>query len=103
VPAPGAAPVQDERPEPTLAPAPPPAPVKPAPPQPSLAFKAWVINLKIRGVRGGEAQRVFIDRTSYVPGDVVNPQLGIVFAGYDESRRLLTFQDKTGATVERRD
>ena len=84
--------------------APPPAPVKPPPPPPpSMAFKAWVINLKIRGVRGGDAQRVFIDKISYVPGDVVNQQLGIIFAGYDENTRMLKFQDKTGATFERRD
>ena len=82
--------------------APPPAPVKAPPPAPSLAFKAWVINLKIRGVRGGDAQRVFIDKTSYVPGDVVNQQLGIIFTGYDESTRMLSFQDKTGARFERR-
>ena len=80
----------------------PPVPVKPPPPPPSLAFKAWVINLRIRGVRGGEAQRVFIDRTSYAPGDLVNPQLGIIFVGYDEETRMLTFQDKSGATFERR-
>ncbi len=82
--------------------APPPAPVKPPPPPPSLAFKAWVINLKIRGVRGGEAQRVFIEKISYVPGDMVNQQLGITFVGYDEETRMLTFVDKTGATFERR-
>lgn len=95
-PAPSATPV------PEVVTTPPPAPVKPPPPAPSLAFKAWVINLKIRGVRGGDAQRVFIDKTSYVPGDVVNQQLGIIFTGYDESTRMLSFQDKTGARFERR-
>jgi hypothetical protein len=89
-------------PAPEAALTPPPAPVKPPPPPPSLAFKAWVANLKIRGVRGGDAQRVFIEKTSYVPGDVVNLQLGIMFVGYDEGTRMLTFQDKTGATFERR-
>jgi hypothetical protein len=82
--------------------APPPAPVKPPPPPPSLAFKAWVVNLKIRGVRGGEGQRVFIEKISYVPGDLVNQQLGIIFVGYNEETRMLTFVDKTGATFERR-
>lgn len=104
--APGSAPASTVEtavvPAPEAALTPPPVPVKPPPPPPSLAFKAWVANLKIRGVRGGEAQRVFIDKTSYVPGDVVNPQLGITFVGYDEETRLLKFQDKTGATFERR-
>lgn len=89
-------------PAPVVEATPPPVPVKPPPPPPSQAFKAWVINLKIRGVRGGDSQRVFIDRTSYAPGEVVNLQLGIMFAGYDEETRMLTFQDKTGATFERR-
>ena len=107
--APESGPVQTAQPAVTSPPAaepvvaPPPAPVKPPPPPPSMAFKAWVINLKIRGVRGGEAQRVFIGKTSYVPGDVVNQQLGIVFVGYDEATRMLTFADKTGATFGRRD
>jgi hypothetical protein len=92
-----------DAPESAVAPAVAPAPVKAPPPPPSLAFKAWVINLKIRGVRGGgDAQRVFIDRTSYAPGDVVNQELGIFFVSYNESKRVLTFQDKTGATFERR-
>ena len=79
--------------------APPAAAVKPLP---SPAFKAWVINLKIQGMRGGDVPRVFIEHTSYVPGDTVNLQLGIIFTGYDVSTHVLTFQDKTGATFERR-
>ena len=61
-----------------------------------------MINLRIRGVRGGDSQRVTIDKTTYVPGDIVNQSLGISFAGYDEETRMLTFRDKTGATFERR-
>jgi hypothetical protein len=89
--------------EPAVVVTPPPAPVvKPPPPAPSLAFKSWVINLRIRGVRGGESPRVFIDKTSYVPGDLVNPQLGIYFVTYEEETRMVVFQDKTGARFERR-
>ncbi len=79
--------------EPAAAPPPPPA---------SLAFKAWVLNVRIRGVRAGSSPRVFIERTSYAPGDLVNPQLGISFVGYDGATSMLTFKDKTGAVVERR-
>jgi hypothetical protein len=74
----------------------------PPPPPPSLAFKAWVLNVRIRGVRAGSNPRVFIEHTSYAPGDLVNPQLGISFVGYDAPTSMLTFQDKTGAVVERR-
>ncbi len=80
-----------------------PEPVKAPPPPPaSAAFKAWVDTLRIGGVRGGENTRVFIGGTAYVIGDLVNPQLGIVFDSYDVEAHRLTFKDKTGATVSRR-
>jgi hypothetical protein len=83
--------------------APTPAISKPVGPvAPSATFKAWVQNLKISGVRGGANPRVFIERTSYAPGDLVNPQLGITFEGYDAETRMLRFKDKSGAVVERR-
>ena len=59
-------------------------------------------NLKISGVRGGATTRVFIGGTAYVIGDLVNPALAITFDGYDAETRTLTFKDKTGAKVERR-
>lgn len=71
-------------------------------PAPSFAFKAWVQNLRISGVRGGASPRVFIERTAYAPGELVNPMLGITFEGYNTETRMLVFKDKTGATVERR-
>ncbi len=80
--------------------APPPPP--PPPPAASVAFKGWVENLKISGVRAGASTRVFIGGTSYTPGDLVNPQLGISFEGYNPETRLLLFKDKSGAKVERR-
>jgi hypothetical protein len=76
--------------------------VAPPPPPASLAFQAWVLNVRILGVRAGSNPRVFIEHTAYVPGDLVNPQLGISFVGYDSATSMLTFQDKTGAVVERR-
>ncbi|HWA28085.1 MAG TPA: hypothetical protein VG734_20710, partial [Lacunisphaera sp.] len=79
------------------------APPKPPPAPPaSIAFRGWVENLKIAGVRGGANPRVFVGKSSYSPGDLVNPQLGITFDGYNPETRMLTFKDKTGAKVERR-
>ncbi|HEY8993169.1 MAG TPA: hypothetical protein VIM71_00670, partial [Lacunisphaera sp.] len=84
----------------------PPEEIKPAtpppPPAPSIAFRGWVENLKISGVRGGANPRIFVGGTSYQPGDLVNPQLGITFVGYNDGTRMLTFRDKSGASVERR-
>jgi hypothetical protein len=65
-----------------------------------MPFKAWVQNLRISGVRAGSNPKVFIERTAYGVGDLVNPQLGILFDGYDAETRMLRFKDKTGATVE---
>lgn len=72
------------------------------PPPASAAFKAWVQGLKISGVRGGANPRVFIERTAYGPGDLVNPQLGILFDSYNAETRTLIFKDKSGAVVERK-
>ena len=74
----------------------------PPPPPPSVAFRGWVENLKISGVRGGANPRVFVGKSSYQPGDLVNPQMGITFEGYNDTARMLTFKDKSGAKVERR-
>jgi hypothetical protein len=74
----------------------------PAPPAPSVAFRGWAENLKISGVRGGANPRVFVGKSSYLKGDLVNPQLGITFEDYNDQTRVITFRDKTGAKVERR-
>lgn len=83
-----------------------PAVVTPKPavqaPAPSAAFKSWVADLKNVSVRVGPPARVFIGGITYPQGEVVNPQLGIVFEGYDDTRKMIIFRDKTGAKVERR-
>ncbi len=80
-----------------------PEPVAP-PPDPSPEFKAWVENLKVGGVRAGTHSnaRVFIGGVAYAAGETVNSQLGIIFESYNSETRRLTFVDKTGAKVERR-
>jgi hypothetical protein len=83
-------------------PAEPVVPVVAPPPAPTVAFKAWVENLRVSGVRAGSNPRVFIGGTAYAPGDLVNPQLGITFVGYNAEIRMLTFKDATGAKVDRR-
>ncbi|MDI1250605.1 MAG: hypothetical protein PSV13_17215, partial [Lacunisphaera sp.] len=92
----------EEKPAPVVVAAKPVEPPPPPPPPASAEFKAWVENARISGVRAGSTTRVFIDRTSYAVGDLVNPQLGITFDGYSPETRMLTFKDTTGAKVERR-
>jgi hypothetical protein len=79
-------------------PTPAPAPV----PVASVQFRAWVDNLRIGAVLGGATPKVFIGGTAYLVGELVNPQLGIVFDGYDAQTRILTFKDRTGASLEKR-
>jgi hypothetical protein len=40
--------------------------------------------------------------TTYQPGDLVNPQLGVIFEDYIDETRTIVFKDKTGARLERR-
>ncbi len=53
-------------------------------------------------MRAGANTRVFIGGTAYLVGDLVNPQLGITFEGYNAETRILIFKDKSGAKVDRR-
>ncbi|HYC72963.1 MAG TPA: hypothetical protein VEB66_17255 [Opitutaceae bacterium] len=78
-------------------------PATPPPPPPSQAFRAWVQNLKIGSVRGGSPARLQVGGVTYIPGDLVNPQLGILFESYDGNTRMIRFKDRqTGAIMERR-
>jgi hypothetical protein len=74
----------------------------PPPPAPSTAFRGWVENLKISGMRGGANPKIFVGGTTYQPGDLVNPQLGVIFEDYIDDTRTIVFKDKTGARLERR-
>ena len=104
VPGSGAAVVDSSptQPKAVVAPEPEPVEVAPPPPPPSVAFRAWVDALRVGGVRAGATTRVFIGGTAYATGELVNPQLGIIFDSYNAETRHLVFKDKTGATVERR-
>jgi hypothetical protein len=74
----------------------------PPPPAPTTAFRGWVENLKITGVRGGANPKIFVGGTAYQRGDLINPQLGVTFEDYIDETRTLVFKDKTGAKLERR-
>ncbi|HVZ64099.1 MAG TPA: hypothetical protein VG936_05875 [Lacunisphaera sp.] len=77
-------------------------PTPPPPPPASAEFKRWAEDLRIMGVRSGTETRIFVGGTAYAPGDLINPQLGVTFVGYNADTRMLTFKDATGAIVEKR-
>jgi hypothetical protein len=70
--------------------------------EPSPEFRAWVLAVKIAGLRTGDSPRLLISGSAYQVGDIVNREHGIAFAGYDPARRMLLFNDANGAVVERR-
>ncbi len=69
----------------------------------SFDFKAWVNAIKIGGVRGGDKPRILLGKGSFNVGEIINPELGISFDGYDAATHMVRFKDKTGATLERKD
>jgi hypothetical protein len=95
-----------------------PAPAPTAPDQPELAsdsltrastedapsaFRKWVENVRISGVRVSSNPRILIGKVSFNQGDVVDEKLGIIFVGYDRERYVVRFQDSSGAILERQD
>jgi len=96
----------------TTAPPAGPVPASEPAPSPSLhlpgedagsAFRSWVDNVRISGVRVSSNPRILVGKVSFNRGDVVDEKLGIVFVGYDQERRMVRFQDSSGAILERSD
>jgi hypothetical protein len=88
-------------PPPRAAPRAPVAAAKSSAVEPSTDFLQWVAQLSIVAIRSGSSPRILIDGTSFAPGALVNAELGVWFDGYDASRRILRFKDRSGAVVER--
>jgi len=53
-------------------------------------------------VRTGPPARIFVGSTTFIEGDLIEPELGIVFAAYHPETRQFIFRDPSGATIERR-
>ncbi len=68
----------------------------------SPAFKSWAVNAKISSVRaGGNNPAAFINGRLISRGGIVDDALGVVLDAIDADKKVLTFRDKTGATVSR--
>jgi hypothetical protein len=72
------------------------------PPAPSSQFRTYVDELKIGGFRIGPPARLFVKGILYTQGEVINQDLGVVFAGIDQRTGDLLFKDASGAVVRRR-
>jgi hypothetical protein len=66
---------------------------------PSQAFRDWVNQARISGVRGGAEARAFINDRVVRRGETVEQGLGITFDGVNTAQGLVLFKDRTGAVV----
>lgn len=91
---------------PQLAPPALPEPVaKPAAPEVKINLKAanrWVDDLPVNGVIGGANPKIVVNGLLINVDDVVDWRLGLVFAGVDESARVILFRHKDGTLLRRR-
>ena len=68
----------------------------------SDAFRAFVAAARINGVFHGNPPRALINGRTIRAGEAVDNVLGIVFDGVDAETNIITFKDRTGATIMRR-
>lgn len=73
----------------------------PTPAGPSPRFRAFVDQLKIGGFRVGPPARLFLGGITYNEGDVIDQDLGIIFAGVDPKTGEVMFKDGSGAALRR--
>lgn len=76
--------------------APPAAPVRPAP---STRFVRYADALKVSGVFQGTPPRALVDGRLVRAGEVIDPVLGVRFAGVDAETKHLILEDETTARV----
>jgi hypothetical protein len=71
----------------------------PAAPVATPAFRAWVNDARVSGVRSGSSTMAIINGRLARPGDMVDAAEGIVFDGVDSAQKLLNFRARNGATL----
>ncbi len=81
------------------------APPPPKEPEVKINLKAanrFLSELPVNGVMGGASPRIVVNGLLINVNDVVDWRLGLVFAGVDETTRMLLFRHKDGTIVQRR-
>jgi hypothetical protein len=71
-------------------------------PEPTPAFRAFVINLRVSGVFQGEPGRALLNGKTIRVGEMVDAQKGIRLTRLEADRKMLYFEDPTGAEMGRR-
>jgi hypothetical protein len=71
-------------------------------PDASPAFRSWVVNARITGVRaGGNNPAATINGRLISRGGTIDDALGVILDNIDSDKKVLIFRDKTGAIVSR--
>ncbi len=65
------------------------------------AFRSWVADVRVTGVRSGSSTMAIINGRLARPGDVVDAAEGIVFDSVDDKRKALIFRSRNGAFLEK--
>lgn len=68
----------------------------------SPAFQSFVAEMRINGVFQGSPARALINGRTYNEGEIVEPTLGISFAGVEPDEKQIVFRDPSGAIVKRK-
>ncbi len=71
----------------------------PAAPVATPAFRAWVNDARVSGVRSGSSTMAIINGRLARPGDMVDAAEGIAFDGVDSAQKLLNFRARNGAVL----
>jgi hypothetical protein len=77
------------------------APPVPTTPVPSIAFRSWVSDVRVSGVRSGQSTLAIINGRVARLGDMVDAAEGVVFEGVDDTRKVLIFRGRNGATLDK--
>jgi len=68
----------------------------------SPAFQSFVADVRINGVFQGSPARALLNGRTYKEGEIVEPTLGISFAGVEPDEKQIVFRDPSGAIVKRK-
>jgi hypothetical protein len=71
----------------------------PSVPPPNARFVKWGTALKVTGVFQGSPARALIEGRIVREGELIEPLLGVKFAGVDSDQKQVILQDETGAQV----
>ncbi|MDO8540807.1 MAG: hypothetical protein Q7S40_10260 [Opitutaceae bacterium] len=71
------------------------------PPEPSEAFRTFVKDMRIDGVRSGPVRAIFVNKRVIRVGEIINSVLGVKLVAVNFDTETVVFEDKTGAQLSK--